>query len=132
MIQPYLYQLLCTINGWNIRSDYIIDVCSREPEVPKELDRSIQNLQQLYFDFIYGSDSTNATQGNSGKRGLVIRSRAVHVFVRNLSRKEGRIQLNVLKGRIQFNLLGNFPKFACAGQLKLVNPACDYDSWGGL
>lgn len=68
----------------------------------KDLDKSLQNLQQLYYDLISGSDSTNALQGNSGKRGLIIGNRAVHSFLRNLPRKEGRIRSNLLGKRAFF------------------------------
>jgi DNA-directed RNA polymerase II subunit RPB1 len=84
--------------------DYIYDISSKtELAVEnKELDKSLQNLQLLYFELIYGSDSTNALQGNSGKRGLVIGNRPIHSFLRVLPRKEGRIRLNLLGKRSFF------------------------------
>lgn len=68
----------------------------------KDLDKALQNLQQLYYDLIYGSDSTNALQGNFGKRGLIIGGRPIHSFLRNLPRKEGRIRSNLLGKRAFF------------------------------
>lgn len=65
-----------------------------------DLDTSIQNMQQLYYDLIMGSSSTSVTQGNSGKRGLVVGARSVHSFMRNLPRKEGRIRSNLLGKRV--------------------------------
>jgi DNA-directed RNA polymerase II subunit RPB1 len=68
----------------------------------KDIDKSLQNLQQCYYDLIYGSDSTNALQGNTGKRGLIISNRPIHSFLRNLPRKEGRIRANLLGKRAFF------------------------------
>jgi DNA-directed RNA polymerase II subunit RPB1 len=88
--------------------DFIYDINSKiDPSVNVdksilELDKSLQNLQLLYFELIYGSDSTNALQGNSGKRGLVIGNRPVHSFLRILPRKEGRIRSNLLGKRAFF------------------------------
>lgn len=84
--------------------DYIYDINSNKNLYTenKDLDKSLQNLQQLYYDLISGSDSTNALQGNSGKRGLIIGNRAVHSFLRNLPRKEGRIRANLLGKRAFF------------------------------
>lgn len=65
-----------------------------------ELDRAIQNLQQLYHDLIMGSSSTSVTQGSSGRRGLVVGARPVHSFLRNLPRKEGRVRANLLGKRV--------------------------------
>ena len=67
--------------------------------VPPDLDKSIQNVQQLYFDLVVGSNGTSATQGNSGKRGLVLGGRAVNSFLRNIPRKEGRIRWNLFGKR---------------------------------
>jgi DNA-directed RNA polymerase beta' subunit len=47
-----------------------------------------------------GSSSTSATQGNSGRRGLVVGSRPVRSFLRNLPRKDGRIRANLLGKRV--------------------------------
>ena len=68
--------------------------------VDGEIDRSVQNLQQLYYDLIMGSASTSVTQGSTGKRGLVVGTRPVHSFLRNLPRKEGRIRFNLLGKRV--------------------------------
>jgi DNA-directed RNA polymerase subunit A' len=68
--------------------------------VDPELDRALQNLQQIYYDLIMGSSSTSVTQGNSGRRGLVVGARPVHSFMRNLPRKEGRIRANLLGKRV--------------------------------
>lgn len=84
--------------------EYIYDVNSKKELVTenKDLDKSLQNLQLLYYDLIYGSDSTSALQGNTGKRGLVVGNRPVHSFLRNLPRKEGRIRSNLLGKRAFF------------------------------
>lgn len=68
--------------------------------VSRELDYTISNLQQLYYNLIYGSSSTSVTQGASGRRGLVVGARPVHSFMRNLPRKEGRLRANLLGGRV--------------------------------
>jgi len=70
--------------------------------VEGELDRAIQNLQQIYYDLIMGSSSTSVTQGSSGRRGLVVGARPVHSFLRNLPRKEGRLRANLLGKRVFF------------------------------
>ena len=72
------------------------------PPVEGDLDRAVQNLQQIYYDLIMGSSSTNVTQGNSGKRGLVVGARPVHSFLRNLPRKDGRVRANMLGKRVVF------------------------------
>jgi DNA-directed RNA polymerase beta' subunit len=66
----------------------------------KKVDTSAENFQQIYYNLIYGSSSTSATQGNSGKRGLVIGSRQAQSILRKLPRKEGRIRANLLGKRI--------------------------------
>ena len=68
--------------------------------VEGELDRAVQNLQQIYYDLIMGSSSTSVTQGSSGRRGLVVGARAVHSFLRNLPRKKGRVRANLLGKRV--------------------------------
>ena len=70
------------------------------PEMTKELDRLIQNAQQLYFDMILGAASTNAAMGSSGRRGIVVGSRSVRSIVRTFARKEGRIRKNLLGKRV--------------------------------
>lgn len=84
--------------------ELIYDISSDQnfPELYKELDRSLANLQQCYYDLIYGSDSTNTLQGNSGKRGLIIGNKPAQSFLRNLPRKEGRIRANLLGKRCFF------------------------------
>ncbi len=69
-------------------------------QVDGELDRAVQNMEQIYYDLIMGSSSTSVTQGNSGRRGLVVGSRPVHSFLRNLPRKEGRIRANLVCKRV--------------------------------
>jgi DNA-directed RNA polymerase beta' subunit len=88
----------------DVLPDYIYDINSPiELSVEnKELDRSLQNLQILYHELIYGSESTSALQGNTGKRGLVMGNRAIHSFLKNLTRKEGRIRSNLLGKRSFF------------------------------
>jgi DNA-directed RNA polymerase II subunit RPB1 len=68
--------------------------------VNPEFDRAVDNLQQLYYDMIYGSSSTSATQGNRGRGGLMNGSRPVKGFLRNLPRKEGRIRAHLLGERV--------------------------------
>jgi len=68
--------------------------------VDEQLDRSIQNLQQIFYDLTMGSSGTNVTQGNNGKRGLVLGSRPVSSFLRNLARKKGRLRDNCLGRRV--------------------------------
>jgi DNA-directed RNA polymerase beta' subunit len=70
--------------------------------VDEKLDHALMNLQQIYYDFIVGSSATSATQGSSGRRGLVVGSRPVHSILRNLPRKEGRIRANLLGKRVFF------------------------------
>jgi DNA-directed RNA polymerase beta' subunit len=69
-------------------------------KVDGELDRSMQNLQQIHYDLVMGSSSTSVTQGNKGRRGLVLGARAPHSLLRNLPRKEGRIRANLLGKRV--------------------------------
>lgn len=70
--------------------------------VEGELDRAVQNMQQLYYDLIVGNSATSAAQGSSGKRGLVVGGHAPHSFLRNLPRKEGRVRANLLGKRVFF------------------------------
>ena len=66
--------------------------------VDNDLDRSIQNLQQIYYELIRGSSATS--QGSSGKRGLVIGSRSTNSILKNIPGKDGgRIRSNLLGGR---------------------------------
>lgn len=66
----------------------------------REMDRLIQNAQQLYFDLVLGAAGTSATQGSQGKRGLVVGGRGVRSLLRVLPRKEGRIRKNLLGKRV--------------------------------
>ncbi len=68
--------------------------------IDSKLDFTMQIYQQLYYDLIMGSSSTNVSQGNSGKRGLLLGTRPIDSFLRKLSRKEGRIRLNLLGKRV--------------------------------
>lgn len=70
------------------------------PQMTRELDRLIQNAQQLYYDMILGAAGTNAANGNSGKRGIVVGSRSVRSVARTFARKEGRIRKNLLGKRV--------------------------------
>lgn len=80
----------------------------RGPGAPTEVDqespltRAVQNTQQIYFDLIMGSSGTSATQGTNGRRGLVVGSRPVHSFLRNLPGKKGRLRENLLGKRVFF------------------------------
>jgi DNA-directed RNA polymerase II subunit RPB1 len=78
----------------------MLSIGSGAPPVEGELERTVQNLQQIYYDIVIGSSSTSATQGSSGRRGLVVGARPVHSFLRNLQRKEGRIRANLLGKRV--------------------------------
>jgi len=71
-----------------------------EEEKVEQVERAVLNMQQIYYDLVMGSSSTNATQGNSGRRGLVIGSRNVRSYLRNLPRKDGRIRANLLGKRV--------------------------------
>ena len=74
----------------------------RYPPIPVDGDfvRSHQNLQQLYFDLNMGGGTTNATQGNNGRRGLVVGARPISSFLRHLPSKTGRIRMNLLGRRV--------------------------------
>jgi DNA-directed RNA polymerase beta' subunit len=65
-----------------------------------ELDRALQNLQQLNFDLTMGSSGTSVTQGSKGRRGLVMGPTPVKSILRNLARKEGRLRANGLGQRV--------------------------------
>ena len=69
-------------------------------QITKEMDRLIRNAQQLYYDLILGAAATNAAQGSSGRRGIVVGSRGVRSIVRAFARKEGRIRKNLLGKRV--------------------------------
>ncbi len=78
----------------------MLSVGSGAPAVDGETERALQNMQQIYYDIVIGSSGTSATQGSSGRRGLVVGARPVHSFLRNLQRKEGRIRANLLGKRV--------------------------------
>ena len=63
-------------------------------------DRALQSLQQLYFELIMGSSGASATQGNSGKRAILMGSRSATSFLRRLTGKPGRIRANLLGKRV--------------------------------
>lgn len=69
-------------------------------KIDSDLANSISNFQQIYFDFIKGGGSTNATQGNTGKRGLVMGTRAVQSIVRKWLTKTGRLRGDLLGKRV--------------------------------
>lgn len=68
-------------------------------QVTREADRLIQNAQQLYFDMILGSAATSATNGNTGRRGIVSGGVAPSSVVRGLGKKAGRFRKNLLGKR---------------------------------
>lgn len=70
------------------------------PVIDDNLDRYFQNLQQIYYDYIKGSNSTSVTQGSSGKRGIVVGTRSAPSILRRLPRKRGRIRDNLLGKRV--------------------------------
>lgn len=72
---------------------------TKNANIDQELDKKIQNLQQFYYDLIMGSSATNQSN-NSGKRVLMVGSRPVHNFMRNLTGKDGRIRNNLLGKRV--------------------------------
>lgn len=78
----------------------MLSVGSGAPPVDGELERAVLNMQQIYYDIVVGSSGTSATQGSSGRRGLVVGARPVHSFLRNLQRKEGRLRANLLGKRV--------------------------------
>lgn len=69
-------------------------------QMTRELDRHVQNAQQIYYDMIQGAASTNAANGSSGRRGIVVGSRQVRSILRTLARKEGRIRKHLLGKRV--------------------------------
>lgn len=68
--------------------------------IDSDLDRSIQNLQEIYYNLILGSNSTSITQGSSGKRGIVVGTRSAPSILRRHPRKRGRIRDNLLGKRV--------------------------------
>lgn len=69
------------------------------PQMTKELDCRLQNVQQIYYDMILGAATTNAAS-STGRRGLVVGSRSVRSITRSLPRKEGRIRKHLLGKRV--------------------------------
>jgi len=67
-----------------------------------DLDKSLQNMQQLCFDLITGNAS-NPAQGNSGKRSIMIGTRPYKGIIMSLPRKEGDIRRTILGKRV-FNI----------------------------
>lgn len=70
------------------------------PQITQELDRIIQNAQQVYYDMILGASGTNPGMGSSGRRGIVVGSRPIKSIVRGFARKEGRIRHTLLGKRV--------------------------------
>jgi DNA-directed RNA polymerase beta' subunit len=70
------------------------------PRMSAELDRLIQNAQQVYYDMIHGAASTSAANGPSGRRGIVVGSRQVQSIVRAFPRKGGRIRKTLVGKRV--------------------------------
>ena len=67
---------------------------------PSPLDKSITMLNQFYYDLILGSTNTSATQGTTGKRGIVARGGSLPSILRRHPRKEGRLRQNLLGKRV--------------------------------
>ena len=80
--------------------EYMTKFSKKAATIDYELDKRIQNLQQFYHDLIMGSSV--ASQNNSGKRVIMIGSRPVNSFMRNLTGKEGRIRNNLLGKRSRY------------------------------
>jgi DNA-directed RNA polymerase II subunit RPB1 len=68
------------------------------PQMTRELDRLVQNAQQLYYDMILGGAAS--ASGTGSKRGIVVGSRGVRSIVRAFARKAGRIRKNLLGKRV--------------------------------
>jgi len=73
---------------------------SEPVDLPNDIAKGIESHQQLYYTLLMGSTASSVTQGNTGRRGLVIGSRALSGFLRNLPRKDGRIRQNLLGKRV--------------------------------
>jgi DNA-directed RNA polymerase II subunit RPB1 len=69
-------------------------------QISRELDRLIQNTQQVYYDMVRGAASTNVSQGSSGRRGIVMGNRSMRSILLNLPRKDGRLRKNLLGKRV--------------------------------
>nr|BCY04584.1 Putative DNA-directed RNA polymerase subunit [Abalone asfa-like virus] len=62
----------------------------------KSYERTSQNLQQLYYDFIQGTATTTTTYNSFGKRTIISGSKPAAALLRRLPRKEGRIRKDLL------------------------------------
>lgn len=81
--------------------DQVENLIERPNEpIDKELDKSMTNQQQCYYDLILGSDNTNAMQGNTGKRGITINNKPAQSLLRDLPGKEKLIRNNTLGKRV--------------------------------
>nr|UPT51773.1 NP1450L [African swine fever virus] len=72
----------------------------RGQKIPLNIDRNLQTIQQLYYNFLLDSVSTTATQGGTGKRGIVMGARPAPSIMRRLPRKEGRIRKSLLGSQV--------------------------------
>ena len=71
------------------------------PPCGRDVERLIDNAQQLYFDMVMGSSTApGAGQDPSGRRRLVVGNRGVRAILRALPRKEGRIRKHLLGKRV--------------------------------
>ena len=67
-------------------------------EIDQDLDKTITNFQQFYYDLIQGSTAVSSV-GSTGKRTLIAGSKPVMSFLKMQSRKQGRIRSNLLERR---------------------------------
>lgn len=65
-----------------------------------DLARSIESMQELYYDLLQGSSSTSATQGSGGARGIVSGGKPASSYLKRFPRKPGRIRDNLLGKRV--------------------------------
>lgn len=70
--------------------------------ITPEYDRNCQTMNQLYYDMLLGSASTSVTQGNKGKRGIVVGGNSAPAILRRHPRKRGRIRDNLMGKRVVF------------------------------
>jgi DNA-directed RNA polymerase II subunit RPB1 len=68
-------------------------------EIDENLDKTITNFQQFYYDLIQGSTAV-ATVGSTGKRAIIAGSKPVMSFLKMQSRKQGRIRSNLLRKKV--------------------------------
>jgi DNA-directed RNA polymerase II subunit RPB1 len=64
--------------------------------------KSVENLNQTYFEMIYGTGATAAANGKSSKRSIMSGSKAVASILRRMPRKQGRLRLDLLGARVVF------------------------------